>query len=700
MLRPLLRIAELTAVALIALVVPAAAVGWLYLLRGAWPLPGPTLGAVLPLDELPGHSAMPVLLIVLVWAGAALALGLVARAARVERMAAALVFALTAGGVIFVATGVSIFIVRQIPAGVAFKVAGRVEIVYVAAAFAGLGGAAFGLKRSSGRGWPIAIALLVAASGILDVASAITPAIDSRLHLVENVMPNVVPKVATALVVPAGLALLVLARGLWRRQHRAWQLTLALVVAAAVLHLLKGFDYEEAAVNVLIGLALVARRHDFAGRGDPSVRTHLLLRTLAYTGAIVVYAFVALWVNRVAADQPYTLAFAAKETGESLIGSELVGTRHLGLEFGKWFPLSVLLLGATAALSLLWTWLAPWRYRLSQDARDRAHAERLVRMFGVDTLAPFSLRGDKSYFFGDDERAFLAYKVVAGVAVVSGDPIGPDDAIASLIERFLRFAHERDWRVAILGAGDRHLPTYRAAGLRVMYHGDEAVVHPQDFSLDGRAIRKVRQSVTRLEREGYRAETLQAGEIHDELRAELEDIFDEWRGGEPVKGFTMELDTLFRLDGDRAVFVVGRDRDHKPMGFLHFVVADSNRALSLSSMPRRRVTPNGFNEWLVVTAIEWAKAHGFTQVSMNFAPFAAILAPQTEPNTTKRLQRRALSTLKGHGFQLENLLAFNRKFFPHWQRRYVVYERPLDLPRVGIAGLAAEGYLPLAGTRT
>ena len=363
-------------------------------------------------------------------------------------MAAALVFALTAGGVIFVATGVSIFIVRQIPAGVAFKVAGRVEIVYVAAAFAGLGGAAFGLKRSSGRGWPIAIALLVAASGILDVASAITPAIDSRLHLVENVMPNVVPKVATALVVPAGLALLVLARGLWRRQHRAWQLTLALVVAAAVLHLLKGFDYEEAAVNVLIGLALVARRHDFAGRGDPSVRTHLLLRTLAYTGAIVVYAFVALWVNRVAADQPYTLAFAAKETGESLIGSELVGTRHLGLEFGKWFPLSVLLLGATAALSLLWTWLAPWRYRLSQDARDRAHAERLVRTFGVDTLAPFSLRGDKSYFFGDDERAFLAYKVVAGVAVVSGDPIGPDDAIASLIERFLRFAHERDWRVA------------------------------------------------------------------------------------------------------------------------------------------------------------------------------------------------------------------------------------------------------------
>jgi lysyl-tRNA synthetase class 2 len=118
-------------------------------------------------------------------------------------------------------------------------------------------------------------------------------------------------------------------------------------------------------------------------------------------------------------------------------------------------------------------------------------------------------------------------------------------------------------------------------------------------------------------------------------------------------------------------------------------------------MPRRLETPNGFNEWLAVTAIEWAKSHDLERVSMNFAPFAAVLAPEREQELTggKRLQRRALQALRGHGFQLDNLLAFNRKFFPHWERRYVIYERPVDLPRVGLAGLAAEGYLPLTGTR-
>src|SRR5262249_33460057 len=128
---------------------------------------------------------------------------------------------------------------------------------------------------------------------------------------------------------------------------------------------------------------------------------------------------------------------------------------------------------------------------------------------------------------------------------------------------------------------------------------------------------------------------------------------------------------------------------------LHFAVCRRGGALSLSSMPRLRTTPNGFNEWLVCVAIQWARDHGFERVSLNFAPFAALLAPEAELSRLQPLERRALLQLKGHS-QLDNLLLFNRKFFPTWQRRFVVYEKRLDLPRVGIAALAAEAYLPFA----
>ena len=77
----------------------------------------------------------------------------------------------------------------------------------------------------------------------------------------------------------------------------------------------------------------------------------------------------------------------------------------------------------------------------------------------------------------------------------------------------------------------------------------------------------------------------------------------------------------------------------------------------------------------------------------NFAPFAALLAPDVELRAIQRLEAATLRKMKGH-FQLDNLLVFNRKFFPAWQPRFLVYERRRDLVRVGVAALAAEAYLP------
>jgi lysyl-tRNA synthetase class 2 len=475
-------------------------------------------------------------------------------------------------------------------------------------------------------------------------------------------------------------------------------LTLCLALAAAFLHVAKGFDYEGAIVNTLIAVALVARRHDFDGEGDPDTRAALLGRGVLYLAAIFSYGATALWVNRIAADRPFSLPFAFSETAGALAGLHPRGSGHLTGDFGEWFPLSVFFLGIAATVSLLRAWLAPWRYRLAHEAKESARARELVSRYGVDTLAPFALRSDKSYFFSEDELAFLAYRVVAGVALVSGDPVGPRESVEMLLPAFLTFSSRRGWRVAVLGAGERYLDLYRGRGLQAVYHGDEGVIDVASFSLDGRRIRKVRQSVARLGRAGYTVRVLAAGELTPGLAAELEDVAREWRGVEPQRGFTMEFESLLALDGDDALFVVGFDETGRAGGFFHLAVSRAANALSLSSMPRLPQTPNGFNEWLVVETVEWARLRGFERVSMNFSPFAALLASDAELSRAQRFQRRVLRRLKGR-FQLDNLLLFNRKFCPSWERRYVVFQRVGDLPRVGLAGLAAEGYLPLGGRR-
>ncbi len=51
-----------------------------------------------------------------------------------------------------------------------------------------------------------------------------------------------------------------------------------------------------------------------------------------------------------------------------------------------------------------------------------------------DTLSFFKLRADKQYFFSDDRRAFVGYRIENGVLLLSGDPVGPPEAFPGLLD--------------------------------------------------------------------------------------------------------------------------------------------------------------------------------------------------------------------------------------------------------------------------
>jgi lysyl-tRNA synthetase class 2 len=675
-------------------VVSAAVTGWFYVAKPH--IPGPRIGEALPLDELSRHAAAPLAWYLLVWAAGGVALGLYARWARVDRLSAAFILGLVTGLFAYLQSAVSISVVRQISMRDALDAADTLKAVYLAATTIAVVVAAVGLPHDRARRRsPTLVAAVVAAGAALNLFHLMLPG--EETGVLRSMTPDAVGPLAHATGALMAVALLVAARGLARRRRRAWQVAVGVAGLSTALHVLHGLSHGTL-VSAVILVVLLARRHDFDGPGDAATKRLIVARLAIAVGALGLYAFSALLLNSAAADQPFTPAFAGRETVRGVLGLELHGSPHLAGSFGEWFPLSLLLLGIAAVLWVVAGWLAPWRYRLTQQERERELARALVHAWGVDTLAPFVLRRDKSYFFTDDESAFLAYRVVGGVAIVSGDPIGPQQLGDELVERFVAYARERDWRVAILGASEHWLPVYARHGLHALYHGDEAIVDTASFSLDGRAIRKVRQSVHRLEKAGYAVQVLRPSEIDPSLRAQLEAVADEWRGDQPERGFVMALDALFGLGDDDAVFVVGLAPDGTAAGFLHFALSTAGSALSLSSMPRHHDTPNGFNEWLISAAIGWARESGFERVSLNFAPFAALLAPETDLTALQEVQRRALLTLKGH-FQLDNLLAFNRKFFPRWEKRFVVYERRRDLPRVGIAALAAEAYLPFQGAR-
>lgn len=78
-------------------------------------------------------------------------------------------------------------------------------------------------------------------------------------------------------------------------------------------------------------------------------------------------------------------------------------------------------------------------------------------------------------------------------------------------------------------------------------------------------------------------------------------------------------------------------------------------------------------------------------------PLRELARDHVELSGLRRVERQARVFLnRSLRLQLDDLSLFNRKFNPAYQCRYVGYERHSDLPRVAIAAMAAEGYLPFS----
>ena len=249
------------------------------------------------------------------------------------------------------------------------------------------------------------------------------------------------------------------------------------------------------------------------------------------------------------------------------------------------------------------------------EARMRALLER-----SPDSLGYFNLRRDKSVVWSESGKAAIAYRVVSGTMLASGDPIGDPEAWPGAMAAFLREAQVHAWTPAVIGCSERAGQVWcRHTGFTALELGDEAVVDARTFSLEGRPMRNVRQMVKRIERAGYTTEIGRARDVSEgERRRALADAA-AWRSTETERGFSMALGRVVDPADPDCVWVVAR-QDGVMRAFLQFVPWGTD-GMSLDLMRRDRTAEPGVNELLIVHALAGAPALGITRVSLNFAAF-------------------------------------------------------------------------------
>jgi len=532
---------------------------------------------------------------------------------------------------------------------------------------------------------PRIAAFWTAAAGVVNIISALYPAIHWRLELLRDLLPLHLIRASQTATVLVGFALILLADGLRKRRRRALLLTAVLLVASAIFNLTKGLDVEEASVSLVLLYFLVHYRDTFQIRSAPVFAPTFARRAAIFGGmyyAYLVSGFVVLHKSI------HPLLTPGQVVLEPL---RLVAGRAWYTYTGPqahWFERSIPVIACVAALYAVVQILRPLLPRRPATADEIAAASALVRRYGTDSLSYFTLQDGRSYYFHDSGRCVLSYRLWGSVALVGGDPVGDTAYVDETIRQFTEFADANGLEPCFLGAAAASVSRYQQAGYRTLKIGEEAIIDLPSF--DRSALkRKVRRAARHVAEQGIEAVTYSRGELPADVREQMIDVSRTWvdsRGGRE-RGFSMTLGRLPRED-DADCEVTVAMQDGRVCGYLCLVPVYGSHAWSLDAMRRRPDSPNGLMEFLVINAAERYRDAGYDALSLNFATLS-----NTENDIDSRAvegTRRFLFENLSSYYQLKSLYQFNDKFQPLWRSRYLAYRDLLTFPRLALAIVQSE----------
>ncbi len=519
-----------------------------------------------------------------------------------------------------------------------------------------------------------ASAVFVFVVGVVNILSAATPSLASRIAFIERYLPFQMTygHLSAAL---AGVGLLMLSRGLSHHKHTAYVLTVGLLAASAVSHLVKGLDWEEALVASSVMIWLVVNRSAFYARSDePSIRQGL--RVLAGAFAITLaYGAVGFWLLDRQFSVNFGLRAALVQTFDMFVYFYDPGIEPI-TGFGRYFADSIYLIGAATLAFALLMLLRPVLVRHPASAAEHRRARAIVDEWGSTSLSPMALLPDKAYWFSPG-GSLIAYALSGGIAVVLGEPIGPPDDAVEAVAGFTKAAAINGWRVVWYEVREDSLEGLFELGFSAVHTGNEAIVDLHSFTLAGKSHKSLRHRINQLDEAGYQAQVIEAPVPATAMR-QLRHVSDAWlasmKGAE--KRFALGWFDEHYLRGCPVMVV--RAPSGEIVAFANLLFERRANEATIDLMRYLPDAPSGTMDYLFVRLIEYARDRGFATFNLGVSPLAGVGESAQDPAAEK-----ALRLVYEHGsafYGFKGLRAYKDKFDPRWEKRYLVYPEGVLLP--------------------
>jgi phosphatidylglycerol lysyltransferase len=513
-------------------------------------------------------------------------------------------------------------------------------------------------KRWLGFLIPEALAVLVFLAGAVLLFSGSLPAIGKRMAWLADLLPLGVVELSHLAGSAVGIGLMILARGLYRRLDGAWWLTQTLIVAGVIAQLLKGVDYEEAILLIVVGGLMWLSRARFYRRA-PLLAQRFSLWWFINVALVLIAA---IWLGMV----------AHKNVGYA---------NHLWWDFAfeadaprmlRASLLAVFIASIFAMLQLL----GASRPRQGLPTVVEVEKASACLANSSDTMANLALLGDKQFLFSEEGDAFIMYQRGSRSWVALGDPVGNAERFEKLAWRFVELCDKHGGRPVFYEVSDSQLPLYLDLGLSLVKLGEEARVPLAEFTLEGPRRAEQRQAKRKGEREGLSFRILQPAEVSAHIE-KLRLISDDWLIAKTAseKGFSVgnfEPDYLSRFP------VAIAEKGGEIVAFAN--LWRSAHEVSVDLMRYTSTAPKGVMDYLFVEMMLWARTSGYHWFNLGMAPLSGL-----EKHPLAPLWHKLGLLVHRYGepfYNFDGLRRYKEKYDPVWRPRYLASPGGLALPRI------------------
>lgn len=518
-------------------------------------------------------------------------------------------------------------------------------------------------------------AFLLLGLGLINIISVLTPAINNRLRLLAIYLSAGTISASNYLVFIAGLLLIITSAFLFKGFKNAWRLALLLCVISLIGNLTKAIDYEEGIVALVVLLVLWFTRKQYYVKHNARLQTINIEIALLILASIMIYGVTGFYfLDKKHFGIDFHLIDSIKHTLYNFILLDVTDLRPHTV-FAAVF-LNTIRISGTLSLGLVfYAALKPYFLDVSHNQDDFAQAIDIVKKMGSSPVDYFKTYDDKLLYFGKRREGLVSFRTAGSFAVVLEQPVCrslQDEMV--LLEEFEEFCMESGLRSAYYRVDEQSLPQFRSLGKKSLIIGQEAIIELDQFTLEGKNKKSMRNGLNSLQKNGFKTRIYQAP-VKDGVLQKLEYVSNDWLKTTNREEIVFTQGMFDRKKLKQQTIITVENDDEQIFGFLNIIPDYAPGEATYDLIRKTGDAPGGINDALIVALIDYCKINNFRYLNLGLAPLSGIEQAKDLPEKTLKFAYEKLQQFRHY----RGLRDFKEKFLPDWQNKYLIYEDHYDL---------------------